>query len=146
MKKEGLSENTVVLLVEDEILLQMIAVEMLQDAGATVLAATTADEAWAILESRSDIDVLFTDVNMPGSMDGMALAKRVSTLWPDIALIVTSGRQLMSTMELPAKGRFLPKPYRYHELVSAVQTAITPVRRPRWALPDLPLACASFAT
>ena len=111
---------SVVLVVEDEGLVRMIAVDMLQDEGYTVLEVATADDAWPLLEDRSDIGVLFTDVNMPGHMDGLTLATRVAERWPHIRLIVTSGRCGLSTHELPDNGQFVQKPYRHSDLVSAI--------------------------
>ncbi|GJE52731.1 Blue-light-activated protein [Methylobacterium tardum] len=114
---------SVVLVVEDEDLIRMIAADMLQDEGYTVLEVATADDAWPLLESRSDIGVLFTDVNMPGHMDGLALAARVAERWPHIRLVVTSGRCGLSTHELPDNGQFVQKPYHHGDLVSAIAQA-----------------------
>lgn len=98
-------------------------VEILQDERFTVLEVATADEAWPILESRHDIGVLFTDVNMPGSMDGLALAARVAERWPRIRLVLTSGRQGLSDDEVPDHGQFVQKPYRQSDLMSAISHA-----------------------
>lgn len=113
----------VVLVVEDEAFVRMLAVDVLEDEGFAVVAAATADEAWAVLESRGDIGVLFTDVNMPGDMDGLALAARVAKRWPHIRLVVTSGRKGLSNHELPDHGQFVQKPYRQSELMSAIARA-----------------------
>lgn len=113
----------VVLIVEDESLIRMVATDMLMDEGFTVLEAASADEAWPLLESHGNIGVLFTDVNMPGRMDGLALAARVAERWPHIRLVVTSGRCGLSTHELPDHGQFVQKPYRHDELVSAINQA-----------------------
>jgi CheY-like chemotaxis protein len=83
---------TVVLVVEDEMLLRMRAVDMVEDAGFTPVEAVDADEAVAILESRSDIALLFTDIQMPGSMDGLKLAHAVHERWPPIRIILVSGQ------------------------------------------------------
>ena len=88
-----------------------------------MLKVATADEAWPILESRSDIGVLFTDVNMPGSMDGLTLAARVAERWPHIRLVLTSGRQGLSNDEVPDHGQFVQKPYHQSELISAIANA-----------------------
>ena len=93
--------SRVVLIVEDEGFIRMLAADILQDEGFTVLEVATADEAWPILERRSDIAVLFTDVNMPGHMDGLALAARVAERWPHIRLVLTSGRRGLSVHEIP---------------------------------------------
>jgi CheY-like chemotaxis protein len=113
----------VVLVVEDDAFIRMLAADILQDEGFTVLEVATADEAWPILESRSDIGVLFADVNMPGSMNGLTLAARVAERWPHIRLVLTSGRQGLSNDEVPDHGQFVQKPYRQSELVSAIAHA-----------------------
>jgi CheY-like chemotaxis protein len=100
-----------VLIVEDEALIRMGAVRMIEDAGFEVIEAANADEAIQILESRSGIRVVFTDIHMPGSMDGLKLAHAVRNRWPPIKIIVTSGRELLTEHDLPDGGRFLSKPY-----------------------------------
>jgi CheY-like chemotaxis protein len=109
----GLSipKRPVVLIVEDEFLLRIAAVDMIADAGFEVLEAGNAAEAIAILEARRDITVVFTDIQMPGSMDGLRLAKAVRGRWPPIKIIATSGRPHIGETDLPEGGRFLPKPY-----------------------------------
>ena len=83
----------VVLVVEDENLIRLSALDMVEEAGFEAIAASDADEAIRILESRNDIRAVFTDVHMPGSMDGLRLARVVRNRWPPVALIVTSGRR-----------------------------------------------------
>lgn len=109
---------TVVLLVDDEAVLRMIASQGLQDAGFEVVEADNAESALEILGARTDITVLFTDVNMPGPLDGLDLAKRVHDRWPAIQLVITSGRGLLDAV--PDDGRFVAKPYSIDELVQAV--------------------------
>lgn len=115
--------SSLVLVVEDEALVRMMAVDMLEDAGCTVLEAATADEAWQILESRSDIGVLFTDIEMPGSMNGFALAARVAERWPHIRLVITSGRCRPRPSDVPAHGMFVPKPYLADQVLNAFDRA-----------------------
>jgi CheY-like chemotaxis protein len=105
------SGRGVVLIVEDEFLLRMDAVEMVKAAGFEVVEAASADEAIDILESRRDIAVVFTDIHMPGSMDGLKLARAVRGRWPPIKIVATSGQARVSETDLPEGGRFLPKPY-----------------------------------
>src|ERR1700719_4524534 len=105
------SERPVVLIVEDEFLLRMDAVDMIAGAGFEVVEAENADQAIEILESRPDITVVFTDVQMPGSMDGLKLARAVRGRWPPVKIIATSGRPDVGERDLPEGGRFLPKPY-----------------------------------
>ena len=101
----------VILVVEDDFLLRMNAADIIRDAGFDVLEASNADEAIIILESRNDISVVFTDVQMPGSMDGLKLARAVRGRWPPIQIITTSGQCVVQAADLPEGGRFLPKPY-----------------------------------
>src|SRR3979490_956182 len=105
------SQRPVVLIVEDELLLRMNAVEMIETAGFEAIEAANADEAIAILESRLDITVVFTDIQMPGSMDGLKLARAVRGRWPPIKIIATSGQLDVGETDLPEGGRFLAKPY-----------------------------------
>jgi CheY-like chemotaxis protein len=100
-----------VLIVEDEPLVRLCAVETVEAAGYQVIEAANADEAIDILESRNDIRVVFTDIHMPGSMDGLKLAHAVRHRWPPIKIIVTSGRETVTAQDLPAGGRFFAKPY-----------------------------------
>lgn len=104
-------KRLLVLLVEDEILLRMNAIEIIEEGGFDVVEAANADEAIAILESRSDISVIFTDIQMPGSMDGLKLAAAVRGRWPPIKIITTSGRYVLHEVDLPDGAVFLPKPY-----------------------------------
>jgi two-component system, response regulator PdtaR len=109
-----------VLVVEDNEFVRLYAVEMLEDAGLAVVEACDADEAWAILKRHTNIGVLFTDIDMPGSMCGKTLAARVHALWPDIQLILTSGRQRLANEEVPDHGLFVAKPYGTKEIVEAI--------------------------
>ena len=105
------SARPVVLIVEDEFLLRMNAVDMVGAAGFEVVAAANADEALEILETRYDVTVIFTDIQMPGSMDGLKLARAVRGRWPPIKIIATSGHADVRETDLPEGGRFVPKPY-----------------------------------
>jgi CheY-like chemotaxis protein len=105
------AKRPVVLIVEDEFLLRMDAVDMIAGAGFEVLEAGNADEAIGLLESRRDITVVFTDIQMPGSMDGLKLARAVRGRWPPIKIVATSAHLDVSEADLPEGGRFLPKPY-----------------------------------
>jgi CheY-like chemotaxis protein len=107
----GEQRRPVVLIVEDEFLLRMDAADAIAAAGFEVVEAANADEAIEVLESRTDITVVFTDIQMPGSMDGLKLAQAVRGRWPPIKIIATSGRLHLDESDLPEGGRFLPKPY-----------------------------------
>jgi CheY-like chemotaxis protein len=107
----SVSRRPVVLVVEDEFLLRMDAADMIAGAGFEVVEAGNADQAIEILEARPDITVVFTDIQMPGSMDGLKLARAVRGRWPPIKIVATSGRLNIEERDLPEGGRFLPKPY-----------------------------------
>jgi CheY-like chemotaxis protein len=111
----------VVLIVEDELLLRIDAAEMIQAAGFEVVEAANADQAIEVLEARRDITVVFTDIQMPGSMDGLKLARAVRGRWPPIKIIATSGRLHVGEMDLPEGGRFLPKPYSHAEVARVLR-------------------------
>ena len=114
-------KRPVVLVVEDELLIRMDAVDMLSRAGFDVIEAVNADEAIMILESGSTIDVVFTDIQMPGSMDGLKLAAAVRKRWPPIKIVATSGVIKVGEDDLPAGSRFLPKPYSPSQIVGALR-------------------------
>jgi CheY-like chemotaxis protein len=105
------SARPVVLVVEDELLLRIGAAEMVAAAGFEVIEAANADDAIGILEARRDITVVFTDIQMPGSMDGLKLARAVRGRWPPIKIVATSGLVNIGEKDLPEGGRFLAKPY-----------------------------------
>jgi CheY-like chemotaxis protein len=115
---------TVVLVVEDEMLLRMRAVDMVEDAGFIPLEAVDADQAVAILESRSDIALLFTDIQMPGSMDGLRLAHAVHDRWPPIKIILVSGKLKLANIEIPADSRFFGKPFEAKDMIAEMQNMI----------------------
>jgi len=114
----------VVLVVEDDMLLRMRAVDMVEDAGYRTVEAVDADAAFAILESRSDIALLFTDIQMPGSMDGLMLAHAVHKRWPPIKIILVSGKLKLSNIDTPPDSRFFDKPLDAKEMVSEIQDMI----------------------
>jgi CheY-like chemotaxis protein len=110
------------LIVEDDKLQSLIAVDVVEEAGFVAIEAFDADEAVAILETRSDIVLVLTDINMPGSMDGLKLAHAVRSRWPPIKIIVVSGRGPES--ELPKDVRFLAKPYQTEVMLSEIRSLI----------------------
>jgi CheY-like chemotaxis protein len=118
-------KRPVVLIVEDEFLLRMDAVDMIAAAGFEAVEAANADEAIEILEARRDITVVFTDIQMPGSMDGLKLAQAVRGRWPPIKIIATSGHVDVSETDLPEGGRFLPKPYNPMQVTGVLRELIS---------------------
>lgn len=115
---------TTILVVEDESLLLFHAVGILEEAGFHVLTATNADEAIELLRTRSEIRLVFTDIDMPGSMNGLRLAKAIRERWPPVEVIVTSGHMKVSEQDLPSRGMFFEKPYSDDALVGAVRTLL----------------------
>ena len=95
--------------------------EILEYAGYQIVSAANADEAIEILESRNDIRVLITDINMPGSMDGLRLAAAVKDRWPPIKIIVATGKDAPRREEMPMDSQFLPKPYAPNRVLAAVR-------------------------
>ncbi|MBP1859050.1 response regulator [Rhizobium herbae] len=113
-----------VLVVEDEVLLRIDIAQSLEDHGFSVLEASNADEAIVILNAQSEIHLMFTDIDMPGSMDGLKLAAAVRDRWPPIKIIVASGHREMSDALLPVEGRFFAKPYDLSRVMSAMRDMV----------------------
>jgi two-component sensor histidine kinase/DNA-binding response OmpR family regulator len=113
-----------VLVVEDEMLLRMRAMDMVEDAGFTGVEAINADDALAILESRSDIELLFTDIQMPGSMDGLNLAHAVHARWPLIKIILVSGQLKLTDNDKPLDSRFFGKPLDVKQMIAEMQNML----------------------
>ena len=116
-----MAQKTVILVVEDEAIIRMGAVQMLEDAGFTVVEAGNAHDAVSILEDRNDVCAIFTDINMPGTMDGMRLARMVRGRWPPIHLIVTSGLAFPHDDDFPPGGKFIPKPYDPRHVIATLR-------------------------
>jgi CheY-like chemotaxis protein len=124
MMQPKASTRPVVLVVEDEILLRMHASEVIGDGGFDVIEAKNADDAISILEERNDIVLIFTDIHMPGSMDGLKLAHFVKDRWPPIKIIATSGQARITADDLPKGSHFMPKPYKATEIADAIHQLI----------------------
>src|SRR3954469_22301348 len=113
-----------VLVVEDEMVLRMRAVDIGEDAGFNSIEAVNADEALSILESRSDISLLLTDVQMPGTLDGLKLAHAVHKRWPAIKIILVSGQVNLSDAEKPADSRFFGKPLQTDQMIAEIRNMV----------------------
>jgi CheY-like chemotaxis protein len=109
-----------VLVVEDEPLLRMMAMDLVEDAGFQAIEAADADEAVTILETRTDIRIVFTDIDMPGSMNGMKLAAAVRDRWPPIEIIIVSGQVRLSEGDLPERSVFFSKPYDWQKVTATL--------------------------
>ena len=122
----GMTDPTppLILVVDDEPLLRLLAREFLEEMGFRVLEAPNAESALSLLEGRTDVDLLFTDVHMPGAIDGMSLARKVGARWPGVHVLMTSGRERPAPAAIPASGKFMPKPYSPDELLRHVKALI----------------------
>ncbi|WP_428333305.1 response regulator [Novosphingobium sp.] len=110
----------VVLVVDDEPLLRMMAIDVVEEAGFEAIEAADADAAIAIFELRPDIRILFTDIQMPGSMDGLKLARAVRDRWPPVRIILTSGHCKAQDLDLGPGHVFFAKPYDVHAVEAAL--------------------------
>jgi two-component sensor histidine kinase/ActR/RegA family two-component response regulator len=124
MSSFAISAATNVLVVEDEMVLRMRAVDIVEDAGFTAIEANSADEALSILESRSDISLLFSDIQMPGSMDGLKLAHAVHDRWPSIKIILVSGQVKLADEDKPTNSRFFGKPLEVKQMIAELQEMV----------------------
>lgn len=115
------AKRPVVLVVEDDYLIRKGAVAIIQDAGFQVVEADNADDALEILEADSNVHIVFTDIQMPGSIDGLKLAKFVRDRWPPIKIVATSGRLRVDSVDLPNGVVFVPKPYDPDQLVQTLR-------------------------
>ena len=112
--------RAVVLVVEDSALIRMGTVDLVLSAGYEALEAQDADEAIRILEARDDIDLVFTDVQMPGTMDGAKLSHYIRNRWPPVKLMVASGKAFLEESSLPVGSQFFAKPYSDHAIAEAM--------------------------
>lgn len=112
--------KAVVLVVEDSTIIRIGALDLVRSAGYEALEACNADEAIRVLESRDDVDLVFTDVQMPGTMDGIKLSHYIRNRWPPVKLIVASGNTILEESSLPEGSRFFAKPYNEHSITAAM--------------------------
>ena len=110
------------LVVENELLLSVDISDALKDDGYDVITVANADEAIKVLETRNDIHTIFTDIDLPGSMDGLKLAAAVKDRWPPVHIIVTTGMSVPRRDQMPAKSLFIAKPYRNAEVLEALRS------------------------
>jgi two-component system, response regulator PdtaR len=121
-------DSPVILLVEDEQLLRLCAADLLEERGFQVLEAPDADEALRIMAERPDVRLLFTDIQMPGALNGMDLARKVHEQWPKVKLLITSGDLKPSEADIPDHGHFIGKPYRAADVNAEVDELLNPQR------------------
>jgi CheY-like chemotaxis protein len=110
--------------VEDDEFLRLHAANLLEEHGYKVIETASADDALRVLESRDDVRLVFTDIQMPGTLDGMELAREVHARWPRVLLVITSGQKRPTSAEIPDDGRFVAKPYRAKELLAEVNDLV----------------------
>lgn len=115
-----------ILVVEDEPFIRLGLVSTLEDAGYSAIEAANADEALLILHKTQDVALIVTDVDMPGSMDGVRLAHFVRQRWAQIRLVVTSGKVGLSEVHLPTGARFIAKPFQDHKLLAQIRDLLSP--------------------
>jgi len=123
MQAKPAKRRHIVLIVEDEPLVRLTGADLLAEAGFEVLEAGNADEALRILEAIPQVRVVFSDVEMPGSLDGVGLARRIRQRWSSVGIILTSGHRIREET-IPGDGRFLPKPYDGRALVRHIEEIV----------------------
>jgi len=119
------------LVVEDEAFIRLMAADSLAERGFDVIEARDAAEALHILEEHDEVEILFTDINMPGEMDGLQLAGTVAVKRPDVRLVITSGSDGIIGGPIPNRGIYLAKPYRPDELAAAIRVSAERAERRR---------------
>jgi two-component system, response regulator PdtaR len=120
MKAPHSNSQPAILVVEDEFWVMQDVADSLAEHGFEVHCARNADEALALVEKGRSIDVIFTDINMPGARDGLALAREVRQRWPRICVLITSGRNRVDDLALPDENAFIPKPYQPKTVIARI--------------------------
>lgn len=104
-------QKPIAIIVDDEPLILMDTADIIADAGYSIVEATTAEQAYEFLKQHSSVELLFTDVQTPGTIDGFELARAVAEQWPEICVVVVSGAAIPADGELPANADFISKPF-----------------------------------
>lgn len=112
--------QTTVLVIEDEPLIRMTVADDLHDAGFNVLEASNADEALMLLNRHKSIGAIFTDIDMPGKLNGLMLSWIVRDRWPPVKIVITSGHRRVTETEMPQGALFFPKPYAHKPVIEAL--------------------------
>ena len=124
MAQNTMTDHPTILVAEDNGLLRLVASELLEDHGYTVVEADNAEEALKVMEKRTDVRLLFTDIQMPPGCDGLELAREVHNRWPKVHLVITSGQVQPSRAEIADHGRFIRKPYQAEDLLGQIDELI----------------------
>jgi CheY-like chemotaxis protein len=126
MSHPDLQKQAVILVVEDEAILRMVAASFFEDAGFEVVEAADTGEALTVLESREDIHLVFTDIDLPpSSVNGLTLAQAVTDRWPPIKIVIVSGHDVPGEGTMLTGSRFFPKPYRAEEMIATVREMLS---------------------
>jgi CheY-like chemotaxis protein len=120
MEAKPSKPRCLILIVEDEFFVRMMGADLLEQAGFDVLQACNAGEALRVLETHPEVRAVFSDIDMPGSLDGLGLARYICERWPRIGIVLTSGHRIRVEM-IPDESRFLPKPYDGATLVRHIE-------------------------
>lgn len=123
MKHPVSNDRPIALVVEDEPLIEMEAIDLLNDLGYETIGTRNADEALLILHARSDVSLVFTDIEMPGTMNGLALSALIEATWPHIQVLITSGRVMPPNQQLAGNACFIAKPYSGTQVELALASA-----------------------
>jgi two-component system, response regulator PdtaR len=118
------ADHPTILVAEDDMLLRLHATDLLEENGYTVLEANSAEEALRVMETRKDVRLLFTDIQMPPGIDGLELARQVHRRWPKVLLVITSGQMQPTKAEIADDGQFIRKPYRAQELLGKLDAVL----------------------
>jgi CheY-like chemotaxis protein len=110
-----------ILIVEDEVLTSEYLEFVLEKAGYEAIPAGSAEEAIAVLEHRDDVDLVVTDINLPGGLTGLQLAALVRNRWPSMHIIIVTGYSAPKSEEIPLGSLFVPKPYTAQKMIEAVR-------------------------
>lgn len=114
-----------VLVVEDEALIRMDIADQLEREGFFVFEAANADQAIVVLNAEPSVRIMFTDIDMPGSMDGLKLAAAVRKRFPPVQIIVTSGHRMVEINEMPDGSVFFGKPYQHAAVIASMRQLLT---------------------
>jgi CheY-like chemotaxis protein len=124
MAQDTIADHPTILVAEDDGILRLMASELLEIHGYTVVEADSAEEALKVMEQRKDVRLLFTDIEMPPGCDGLELARQVHNRWPKVRLVITSGKVQPARAEIADHGRFIRKPYRAKDFLGQIDELI----------------------
>ena len=130
MTQNTSAERPTILVAEDNEILRLLACELLEEHGYTVVEADNAEEALKVMEKRKDVRLLFTDIEMPPGCDGLELAREIHVRWPKVLLVITSGKVKPTRAEIADDGRFIRKPYRAKDLLGQIDELIEKKEKP----------------